>query len=840
MSYTYSAFISYRHLPADSAAARAVQRALETYRIPREIRKKTGVKKLRRCFRDQDELPLADDLGSSIEKALQESEWLIVICSPDLPESRWCMREVDYFISLGRRDHIIPVLVSGEPKDSYPPRITQADDALGTEETEPLAADLRGSMRKQLKTEKLRIAARMLNLNYNDLKKRERERALRRGLAVVSCVLAVMVCFAGYAIYKNRLLTKERNATARNATELLLEKSVRSTAEHEIGSGLTYALQAYEGSRLFAQEYDPAVSAALEAAMYPETYSQIGTVKDNGVLHHSAVLSNDGKLILCRQSDFSVQVYSAVTGERLYMLRNFGWYSRAGLTPDSRYLFRMEDDDITVCLYSSRDGQEVLREAVPDGWTVSCMGVTADNHVPVRSGDGAAALFDPFTKQLTILEEITLPGSGKDQVSLNRSGRCGMWADGTNVWLVDTETGKVLRTLESAPGEFSRDGLYFRYRNGEEYVYLRSDTLEEACRSSAAGVLSPGGKYLAVPAGYEGFYLRDAQTGNLIWENRTGHNSGNTLYDLAFADDDTLIACHEEVQIFRISDGRVVYDSGEDRTTYGYDIAAGRLVMPLRSGGCLVNLMPVEEDILPHMTVETRMDYGEEKLAGTTACYPLAGNWDGMTFGFFSDDGWITVERDEPGVVYIHDNQEFVLHPVNGVQTPLIYVSPDNSWQAMIRGEEIDIFRAKEGPEPVLTIPGNGYDRLCAAVCGDVLAVGAYVENLALYDLNTGDCLGTVVTGAMCQGIQFSPDGKHIIALSLMAERATVANTENFAVVLQIPLSAVYGQLSVGFSEDGTEAAVIYPDGHADVGLMYQDLDTLVDKARRYTSEGVR
>ena len=108
MDYTYSAFISYRHLPADIEAAKAVQRALETYRIPADIRKKTGVKKLNRCFRDQDELPLADDLGSSIEKALQESEWLIVICSPDLPASRWCLREIDYFIELGRKDHIIP------------------------------------------------------------------------------------------------------------------------------------------------------------------------------------------------------------------------------------------------------------------------------------------------------------------------------------------------------------------------------------------------------------------------------------------------------------------------------------------------------------------------------------------------------------------------------------------------------------------------------------------------------------------------------------------------------------------------------------------------------------
>ena len=33
----------------------------------------------------------------------------------------------------------------------------------------------------------------------------------------------------------------------------------------------------------------------------------------------------------------------------------------------------------------------------------------------------------------------------------------------------------------------------------------------------------------------------------------------------------------------------------------------------------------------------------------------------------------------------------------------------------------------------------------------------------------------------------------------------------------------------------GTEAVVLYPDGHADVGLMVQGLDSLVEKARQYT-----
>lgn len=834
MGYTYSAFISYRHLPEDMAAAKAVQKALETYRIPHDIQKKTGVKKLNRCFRDQDELPLADDLGSSIQKALTESEWLIIICSPSLPASSWCMREVDFFIQLGRRDRIIPVLISGEPEESYPPQITAADEERGLEETEPLALDLRGNLRKKLKTEKLRLVARILNLNYNDLRKREQERALRRGLAAVSGVLAVVVCFAAYAVYKNRLLTEERNATARNATELLLEKSLRSTEDQEIGNGLAYALKAYEGSRIFGSEYNTQVSAALEAALYPELYSQIGTLKDNGILHRRASLSNDGKLIACRQSDNSLQVYSSITGERLYTIRDFGWYlASTPLTADSRYVWRYTQEGI-MSFYDSATGKEVLTEKVPDGWSVGCYAATILNQVPVWSEEGAAALFDPFTKKLTVLEGIVRSGERGSEVVLHRTGSRGVWIDGARFWIVDAKEGKVLRELEGYPGSDLENSSFFNYRDGEEYVHLRWDTLEEVCRSPHYGMLSPDGKLIASGGGTDHFTLWDAVTGEAVWTE--GYNAANTIYNLAFADADTLIASHADLQVYRIHDRKTVYHAGEDQRTYGFDAWAGRLVLPLRSGGCLVNLLPEEESSLPHRTVETREGFPEENLKGLTSSFPLAGNWNGMSVGFMTDEGWVTVEMEEPGLVYLFEGQEYILHPVNGIQSPMVYVSPDGEWQAMIRGGDVDIFRAKEGPEPVMVIPANNYDRLCAAFCGNVVALGAYVENLALYDLISGDCLGTISTGAMCTQIQFSPDGTHLIALSRTAEEATVANTENFTAVMKIPVTDVYSELTVGFTGDGSEAAVLYPDGHADVGLLYQDMDILVEKAQEYTS----
>ncbi|MBQ3159735.1 MAG: toll/interleukin-1 receptor domain-containing protein, partial [Clostridia bacterium] len=103
----YCAFISYRHQSPDDSIAKALHTAIETYHVPSVIQKKTGKKRLGRVFRDQEELPLSSNLGEDIQEALDESEWLIAICSPRYLESRWCQRELEYFIEKKGRDRVL-------------------------------------------------------------------------------------------------------------------------------------------------------------------------------------------------------------------------------------------------------------------------------------------------------------------------------------------------------------------------------------------------------------------------------------------------------------------------------------------------------------------------------------------------------------------------------------------------------------------------------------------------------------------------------------------------------------------------------------------------------------
>src|SRR4051812_4538804 len=86
--YQYAAFISYRHAPLDRAWAKRLHAALETYRVPPRLCAAHGLPaRIGRVFRDGEELSASSDLSRSIEAALLQSRYLIVVCSPRTPGS---------------------------------------------------------------------------------------------------------------------------------------------------------------------------------------------------------------------------------------------------------------------------------------------------------------------------------------------------------------------------------------------------------------------------------------------------------------------------------------------------------------------------------------------------------------------------------------------------------------------------------------------------------------------------------------------------------------------------------------------------------------------------------
>ena len=111
----YTAFVSYNS--KDDRWARWLQRKLEQYHLPAKlISEKDDERRPKRfrIFRYRSDLNTVS-LSQGLSSELDEARWLIVICSPYSAQSEWVGREIDHFISTGRKDHIIPFIVRGAP-----------------------------------------------------------------------------------------------------------------------------------------------------------------------------------------------------------------------------------------------------------------------------------------------------------------------------------------------------------------------------------------------------------------------------------------------------------------------------------------------------------------------------------------------------------------------------------------------------------------------------------------------------------------------------------------------------------------------------------------------------
>lgn len=206
--FRYAAFISYSS--KDAAFARRLHRALEGYGIPSSLGQFNFVSggksnRLYPVFRDREELS-AGELDHQIEANLKASATLIVVCSPHSAKSMWVQREIEHFVSLGRRDKVFAIITGSAPRNDesgadatatwFP--LALSDDALTGDKFDPLAADARKG-KDGFRNALLKLIAGMIGVAPGQLVDRDRLRRRRRLFGYFAAVtLATLTLTVAY------------------------------------------------------------------------------------------------------------------------------------------------------------------------------------------------------------------------------------------------------------------------------------------------------------------------------------------------------------------------------------------------------------------------------------------------------------------------------------------------------------------------------------------------------------------------------------------------------------------------------------------------------------------
>lgn len=194
----YYAFVS--HSSRDAKIALWLRDKLVNYNIPASIRKENQMpKRLRPVFIYQTDLAGAN-LQDALQRELEDSQWLIVICSPDGAKSQYVNGEVEHFINTGRANRIIPFIVGGTPHaknpddECFPPALLKlAEDGI----------ELRGvnlaECQKQLGSKMgavVNVVATMLGVRFDSMWN-VYQRKQRRQLFFAAAI-AALFCLAGF------------------------------------------------------------------------------------------------------------------------------------------------------------------------------------------------------------------------------------------------------------------------------------------------------------------------------------------------------------------------------------------------------------------------------------------------------------------------------------------------------------------------------------------------------------------------------------------------------------------------------------------------------------------
>lgn len=426
-NYKYDAFISYRHCELDKFVAENLHRILESYELPKNIKEKLKIegKTFKRVFRDQEELPLSSNLEDPILDALNNSKYLIVICSPRLKDSLWCKKEIETFKKLRGRKNIFCVLIEGEPADSFPKEVLYDEK---NNLVEPLAADVRGETKKEvlkkIHSEKLRLIASMHNLDYDDLRQRHK---LKRQRQILILSLSIAAFFILFSLYTTIMLLKinSQAKTLKNHQAISLSEDalnyLNKDSRYNAVKSSYDALTTFEGVKMpYTEEAEYALSESLGVYNAGLSYKSTSEIKTKGIVD-SFKMTSDSKYILTYDGSEEINVWDSKTFKKVNTFKDvnglsFNDYSY-GIINNKKMAYINKDGNVSIVDIKSG---KLLKEIKKENFAYLSVKGNGEGNYLVYVDENKINLYD--TKENKLVSSASINERFKKEVRFSSDG----------------------------------------------------------------------------------------------------------------------------------------------------------------------------------------------------------------------------------------------------------------------------------------------------------------------------------------------------------------------------------------------------------------------------------